>query len=60
MRWIMKMSAWSLACQQSVFQQDLSDKHLSEFYPQATRWRRKPAGIKITSLWPYVLLSGSV
>ena len=34
MRWIMKMSAWSLACQQSVFQQDLSDKDLSEFYPQ--------------------------
>jgi len=31
----MKMSAWSLACQQSVFQRYKSEKkHLWEFYPQ--------------------------
>ena len=30
-RWFMKMSAWSLACRQSVSH---SDRHLSEFYPQ--------------------------
>ena len=30
----MKMSVWSLACQQSVFQWYDSEKHLSEFYPQ--------------------------
>ena len=30
----MKMFVWSLAGQQSVFQQYHSEKHLSEFYPQ--------------------------
>ena len=30
----MKMSVWSLARQQSIFQQYHSEKHLSEFYPQ--------------------------
>ena len=30
----MKMSIWSLACQQSVFQRYHSEYHLSEFYPQ--------------------------
>jgi len=30
----MKMSVWSLACQQSVFQWYHSEKHLSKFYPQ--------------------------
>ena len=30
----MKMSVWSLACQQSVFQRYSSEKHLSQFYPQ--------------------------
>jgi len=33
-RWFMKMSVWSLACQQSVFQRYHSEKHLWEFYPQ--------------------------
>ena len=33
-RWFMKMSVWSLACQQSVFHWYHSEKHLSEFYPQ--------------------------
>jgi len=33
-RWSMKMSVWWLACQQSVFQRDHSEKRLSEFYPQ--------------------------
>jgi len=30
----MKMSVWSLACRQSVFQWYHCEKHLSEFYPQ--------------------------
>ena len=30
----MKMSVWSLACQQSVLQWYYNEKHLSEFYPQ--------------------------
>jgi len=30
----MKMSVCSLACQQSVFQRDHSEKHLSKCYPQ--------------------------
>jgi len=30
----MKMSVWSLAYQQSVFQRYHSEKHLSEFHPQ--------------------------
>jgi len=30
-RWFMKMSVWSLACRQSVFQWHHSEKHLSEF-----------------------------
>jgi len=29
-----KMSVWSLACQQSVFQRYHTENHLSEFYPQ--------------------------
>jgi len=34
-RSFMKMSVWSLACQQSVFQRyHHSEKHFSEFYPQ--------------------------
>jgi len=33
-RWFMKMSVWSLARQQSVFQQHHGEKHLPEFYPQ--------------------------
>jgi len=33
-RWFMKMSLWSLSCQQSVFQRYHSEKHLWEFYPQ--------------------------
>ena len=33
-RWFMKMSVWSLACRQSVFQWYRSEKRLSEFYPQ--------------------------
>ena len=41
------------ACQQSVFQRWHSEKHLSIFL-LPTRWRRKPAGIEITSLSPYV------
>jgi len=48
----MKTSVWSLSCQQSVFQRYHSEKHLSRVLP--TRWRRKPAGIEITSLSPYV------
>ena len=52
------MFVWLLACQQSVFQRYHSEKHLS-FFP--TRWRRKPTGIEITSLSPYVCNSqGSV
>jgi len=30
----MKMSVWSISCQQSVFQRCYSEKHLREFYPQ--------------------------
>jgi len=30
----MKMSVWSLACQESLFYRYHSDKHLPEFYPQ--------------------------
>ena len=33
-RWFMKMSVWSVARQQSVFQRYHSEKHLPEFYPQ--------------------------
>ena len=47
----MKMSVWSLARQQSVFQQYHSE-NITGILP--TRWRQKPAGIEITSLSPYV------
>ena len=52
-RWFMKMSVWSLACQQRVFQRYHSGRHFSRVLP--TRWRRKPASVKITSLSLYVL-----
>ena len=50
----MKMSVWSLACQQSVFQRYQSEKHLSVL---PTIWRRKLTRIEITSLSPYVCLT---
>jgi len=46
----MKMSLWSLACRQSVFQW-YAVKNIYHSLP--TRWRRKPAGTEITSLSPY-------
>ena len=49
----MKMSVWSLACRQSVFQWYHREKTFIGVLP--TRWRRKPTGIEITSLSPYVL-----
>jgi len=52
--WLMKMAVWSLAFQQSVFQQCHSEKHLSRDLP--IRWRRKPDGVEITSLSYYVYL----
>ena len=51
----MKISVWSLTCQQRVYKRYHSGKHFSEFYPQdgganqlAQIW------IEITSLSPYV------
>jgi len=41
----MKMPVWSLACQQSVFQQYQWRMFLRVL---STRWRRKPASIEIT------------
>jgi len=48
----MKMSVWSLACQQRVFQWYHSE-NISKSFTQT--WRRKPAGMEITSLSLYVL-----
>ena len=51
-RRFLKMSVWSLACQQSAFSAISQWKTFIRVLP--TRWRRKPAGIEITSLTPYV------
>ena len=48
----MKMSLWSLSCQQSVFKRYHSSKHFWKVLP--IRWQRKPAGIEITSPSTYV------
>jgi len=50
----MKMSAWSLACQQSVFQRYKSEKNIYESFTH--KMAAKAAGIEITSLSPYVSL----
>jgi len=44
----MKMSLWSLSCQQSVFQRYHSEKTFMRTLP--TRWRRKTAGIEIVTV----------
>ena len=51
------MYVWSLACQQSVFLRCHSEKHFSRLLP--TRWRRKPASVRITPPWPCVLTTFS-
>ena len=50
----MKMSAWSLACQQSVFQRYKSEKNIYESFTH--KMAAKAAGIEITSLTPCVSL----
>ena len=51
----MKMSAWSLTCQQIVFKSYNSSKHFWEFYPQ-DGGENQLAQIRneVTSLSPYV------